>query len=266
VRLHARPVGLAIALTLLVAGLAAAPTRSQPAASQLALHASLTLVSDRAGTCPPGSPLSLECPARTGDGPAPGLGAVTEAYSYFVHGGPPLCSGINVKVLGYPVRWSVANQGEIEFAVAEAPQCMVPSPAVESVTQSFTVTGGTGIYAGASGSGTVARSVREKSDGTFRGFETWTGRLSVPGLDFDVTAPVLTGATNKTVKAKKRAKSARVSFQVTAQDDRDGALPVTCAPRSGSRFRIGTTRVACTATDSSANAGTARFTVTVKRR
>jgi HYR domain len=248
------------------AGPADTPSRSQTTTSQLDLHAVLRLVSDLTGTCPPGSPESLECPARTGDGPAPGLGAVTEAYSYFVHPGPPLCSEGNEKVLGYPVRWVVATKGEIEFAVAAAPQCIVASDAVENATQSFTVTGGTGIYAGASGSGTVARAVGLSSVGrTFRGVETWTGTLSVPGLDFDVTAPVLTGVANKTVKAKKGAKSARVTFQVTAQDDRDGALPVACKPRSGSRFPIGRTVVKCAATDSSANTASASFKITVKR-
>src|SRR4029453_2936953 len=101
-------------------------------------------------------------------------GAVTEAYSYFVHNGPPLCSEGNEKVLDYPVRWVVANRGEVEVAVAGAPRCIVASPAVESVTQSFTVTGGTGIYAGASGRGTVARALGASSDGSFRGLEPRT--------------------------------------------------------------------------------------------
>ena len=87
----------------------------------------------------------------------------------------------------------------------------------------------------------------------------------MPGLDFNITPPVLTGATNKTVKAKKGAKSARVTFQVTAQDDKDGALSATCLPRSGSRFRIGRTVVNCTATDTSANTTNASFRVTVRR-
>jgi hypothetical protein len=242
---------------------AAAPTRSQPTASQLDLRARLTLVSDLTGTCPPGSPESLECPARTGDGPAPGLGAVTEAYSYFVHRGPPLCSGEDERVLGYPVRWVVANKGEIEFALAPAPQCMVPSPAVESVTQSFTVTGGTGIYAGASGSGTVARALGPSSGSTFRGVETWTGTLSVPGLDFDVTAPTISGASNKVVKVK-TARRARVSYSVTGSDAVDGTVPVTCTPPSGSRFKVGKTRVSCSATDNSGNSATTKFTVTVR--
>ena len=255
-----------LALALVVCfGLLAATAESQPTTSQLALHATLRLVSDLAGQCSPGSPKSLECPARTGEGPAPGLGAVTEAYAYLVHRGPPLCSGDDERVLGYPVRWVVANKGEIEFTLAEDPRCIPPSPAVETVGQSFTVTGGTGIYAGASGSGTVTRALGPSTGSTFRGFETWTGTLSVPGLDFNIAPPVLTGATNKTVKAKKGAKSARVTFQVTAQDDKGGALSATCLPRSGSRFRIGRTVVNCTATDTSANTTNASFRVTVRR-
>jgi len=246
-----------------VVGVAATPSHSQATSSQLDLHAVLKLVSDLTGTCPPGSPSSLECPARTGDGPAPGLGAVTEAYSYLVHDGPPLCSQGNVKVLDYPVRWVVANKGEIDFALAAVEQCIAASDAVENATQSFTITGGTGIYAGASGSGSVARAVGF-SGSTFRGSETWTGTLSVPGLDFDVTAPVLTGATNKTVKARKGAKRVRVTYSVTARDAVDGAVVASCAPRSGSLFKVGMTSVSCSASDKSANTGTARFRVTVR--
>ena len=86
----------------------------------------------------------------------------------------------------------------------------------------------------------------------------------MPGFEFDTTPPTLTGAMNKTVRARKRAKIARVTFRVTAQDDRDGARPVSCVPRSASRFRIGKTRVQCSAVDTSGNSATARFTVTVR--
>ena len=49
----------------------------------------------------------------------------------------------------------------------------------------------------------------------------------------------------------------RVTFRVTPQDDRDGALPVTCSTRSGSMFRIGRTCVTCSATHSSASSAAA---------
>jgi len=68
------------------------------------------------------------------------------------------------------------------------------------------------------------------------------------------------------VRAPKGAKTARVTFKVTARDGVDSAVPVACQPRSGSRFRIGRTTVRCEATDSSGNTGKAAFTVTVKRR
>jgi hypothetical protein len=159
----------------------------------------------------------------------------------------------------------VARKGEIDVATPDTP--CVPILVAEWQIRPFTVTGGTGIYAGASGSGTLTPSLGSLTSQGRTGTETWTGTLMVPGLEFDLTAPTLTGATNKTVKAQKGAKSARVTFRVTAQDDRDGgALPVSCSPRSGSAFRIGKTRVTCHASDTSANSVKASFTVTVKRR
>ena len=89
---------------------------------------------------------------------------------------------------------------------------------------------------------------------------------SIGGLEFDTTAPVLHGARNKLVAAPRGAKRALVRYALTAKDDVDGAVPVSCRPKSGSRFRIGRTRVSCSATDSSANTGTASFAVLVKPR
>jgi hypothetical protein len=57
---------------------------------------------------------------------------------------------------------------------------------------------------------------------------------------------------------------ARVVFNVTARDDRDGTLPVACTRRSGSLFKIGKTRVTCSSSDRSANTAKASFTVTVR--
>ena len=87
------------------------------------------------------------------------------------------------------------------------------------------------------------------------------------GLTFDLTAPTLNGAAPKTVRvAKKGAKNARVTFKVTATDDVDGTLPVSCQPRSGSQFKVGRTTVRCEATDTSGNGAKAAFAVTVKAR
>lgn len=95
--------------------------------------------------------------------------------------------------------------------------------------------------------------------------DTWTGTLTVPGLDFDITPPSLTGAVSKILRAPRGAKRMRVRYRVTAEDEVDGAVPAICTPRSGSFFKLGRTRVTCSATDSSGNTRDARFTVTVRR-
>jgi HYR domain len=57
----------------------------------------------------------------------------------------------------------------------------------------------------------------------------------------------------------------RVSYSVTATDATDGTVAATCLPKSGSLFPVGRMTVTCNADDSSGNAMTARFVVTVKR-
>ena len=78
--------------------------------------------------------------------------------------------------------------------------------------------------------------------------------------------PKLSGAVAKTVRAAKGATGARVTFEVTATAGDGGDLPVSCQPRSGSRFPLGKTFVQCLATDAVGSTATADFTVTVKRR
>jgi HYR domain/Abnormal spindle-like microcephaly-assoc'd, ASPM-SPD-2-Hydin/HYDIN/CFA65/VesB-like, Ig-like domain len=55
-----------------------------------------------------------------------------------------------------------------------------------------------------------------------------------------------------------------VSFRVRAIDQRDGRVGVRCAPISGSFFRIGSTRVTCSAHDRSGNRAVRRFRVVVR--
>jgi hypothetical protein len=138
---------------------------------------------------------------------------------------------------------------------------------VEDGPFEFTVTGGAGKYAGASGSLSYTAYVSALDGacqcGTAR--DTWTGTLTVPGLDFDLTPPTFAGAVSKTVRAPKGRKRMRVRYVVTAKDAIDGAVSVACEPRSGSWFKLGRTRVACSATDGSGNSSRAQFTVTVRR-
>ena len=236
---------------------------SEAAAGTLNLQALLRLVS-RLGACPPGVSATA-CAERTGEGLVPGLGNISEAYIFVADVGPPPCPEGLGKTRESSVRFVVATKGEIHFTLAEGAGC-VGQELVRTQTQTFTVTAGTGIYSGASGSGTVERGLGGETGVGRIGQEAWKGSLNVPGLDFDTTPPALSGAVSKTVRARRGVKRVRVTYTVTARDDVDGALPATCRPTSGSRFRIGRTVVTCSATDTSGNVQTAKFTITVRRR
>ena len=250
---------LATSLATVAFSVTAAPS-ARSAARTLNLLGTLQLVST-ALPCPPEAPPdATECRARTGRGVVRGLGSVSESYLWSFRIGPPTCPAYVGKPLATTGRIVVTGKGEIHFALADGARCVDIEP-VRNEPQAFTITGGTGPYAAASGSGTVERAV-----GGGVGMERWTGTLVVPGVEFDVTAPTLSGATSKTVRAPKGAKRVRVAYNVTASDALDGQVPVTCAPASGSRFPIGRTAVSCSATDTSGNTGAAKFLITVKRR
>jgi hypothetical protein len=166
--------------------------------------------------------------------------------------------GCEVSVSG-PVL-QVANKGSFELSTTACWPFRLPTNVGPF---EFRVIGGSQAYAGASGTLTFVSSVFATPPGAR---DTWTGTLVAPGVEFDLTPPVLGGLRSRVVRAPKKAKRVRVRFTVTAQDGVDGRLPVTCAPRAGSFFRVGRTRVRCSAEDSSLNLATGSFTVTVKRR
>jgi hypothetical protein len=177
--------------------------------------------------------------------------------------GPPACPVGQAKPLAASAWLEVAGKGSIAVTFADQERC-VPDvgPAAQREPQELTISGGTGRFVAASGSG------RRKPEFIPAGPATdyWTGTLEVPGLTFDLAAPVLRGAVSKTVRAKRGASSARVTFDVTAIDRVDGAVAVSCKPASGSRFKVGQTTVRCNAIDSSANPARASFTISVKSR
>jgi hypothetical protein len=216
-----------------------------------------------ATACPPGAPGSVECYARTGKGMVRGLGSVDESSTYLVDDQPAGCDPDWVRLLPTTARLSVPGKGEIELRLAGSGCVARIAPRALRAEETFAITGGTGRYVGASGSGTYV-DVSYGPPG-LRGRDTWTGTLVVPGLDFDLTPPKLTGPNSKTVRVSRRVKRTRVAYAFTAQDDVDGAVPVTCRPRSGTWFRLGRTHVRCSAIDTSGNEGAAIFVVTVKR-
>jgi HYR domain len=219
----------------------------------------------RAG-CPAGTPsTTIECISFIGTENIPGLGRVTESYTKSFD--PSICPN---QVTSFKiVTLEVAGKGTIEVSM-EWPACGDPAalnPTGTTVVLAGTITQGTGKFAGASGNLKVTNHVNPPSTQVSGAMtDVWTGTIVVPGLDFDLTPPVLNGARNLVVKAPKKAKKVRVRYRLSAQDAVDGAVPVKCKPASGGRFKVGRTKVACTADDSSANRATARFTVTVIRR
>lgn len=80
----------------------------------------------------------------------------------------------------------------------------------------------------------------------------------------DVTPPVLSHIPADITREADGPGGAVVTFTLpAAEDNTDGAVPVTCNPASGSLFPIGITQVTCTATDASGNSTSATFNVTV---
>jgi hypothetical protein len=263
-------VGIVLAFTLITVATAVGPAASGPqaAAGTLDLQVTFRLVSNLIA-CPPDvlpadvPPDTTECRARTSTVSVRGLGTISLTYTWPLGVGPPTCAADFAKALAANGRLSVAGKGEITFTLAEGARCVrFGVDPVQNEPQEFTITGGTGVFAGAAGRGTVAK----RSIGGGVGSETWTGTLDVPALTFDLTPPTLSGANAKTVRVPKKAKTARVTFKVTATDDVDGSVRVSCQPKSGSRFKVGRTRVRCEATDTSANTAAASFTVTVRAR
>src|SRR5262245_55219921 len=248
-------------LATVVIACAAVPIASgagERSTGSLALGSALN-VSGGDTDCPSGAPPEADfCPHRAGGGPIPGLGFVSETYLYFVDTTPSGCSG--VRILRSTGQFAVTGKGIIQFDLGRVEQCV---PDLLKANQPFTITGGSGAYAGASGTGTVIHDLRE--DGlSVHGTDTWAGSLNVPGLTFDLAPPTLSGLVNRTSRARRGAKGVRVKYRVSARDLKDGSVPARCKPGSGTRFKVGRTVVKCSATDTSANTATGSFRVVVK--
>ena len=270
-------VAIVLGLTLIAAATVAAPAASERrvAAGSLDFQASFVLISTSV-PCPADvPPNTTECRALTVQPsyPVPGLELDTEStYTLPLGLGPPTCPR--------------ASASRSRPTAGSALQARERSPSHCPREHGAWIPRRRGRSRRSSRSPAAQdRSPRPPGEGRscedrflfLEGYpeaysETWTGTLTIPGLH--LTAPKLSGAVAKTVRAAKGAKSARVTFEVTATDNEGGDVPVSCWPRSGSRFPLGKTIVLCAATDSSSNWVTdfngntvsAAFTVTVKRR
>ena len=207
--------------------------------------------------CAAGTPATTLCFRNVGGGVVAGLGKVTTAYTLIYDNFGSACGHVHAEI---PIV--VPGKGEIDLAMRST-ACITPDDPGHFPASTVTVSGGSGLYANASGSGVLDTQSSHGAAGGI-GTHTWTATIDVVGLTFDTTPPQIAGATSKVVKTRLAA-GARVRYSVSATDATDGAVPAACRLKSGSVFRVGRTTVACSAVDGSGNTATARFVITVKR-
>lgn len=235
------------------------PAVRRPAVAGLSLDAVFIDAAELLPSCPSG--YSLDCFQFVDYSAIPGLGYVTDRHVLAIDWSDPSCTTVSVT----PVVLSVRGKGEIDATLDVAPPC-------DGLPVAYTITGGTGPFAGASGSGTFtpmfvgdAGSLYNDIIDMYWYSDEWIGTLDLPEYTPDTVPPVIKGATPRTVRVRRGVHRVVVRYHVRAYDAVEGRVPVTCMPRSGSVFKLGRTKVTCSASDSSANISTAHFTITVKR-
>jgi HYR domain len=150
--------------------------------------------------------------------------------------------------------WIFSDKGEIDYS-GRGNDCSSPPGCA------LTVTGGTGVFEGATGSGDVLIRPTTGVGGVAR----YTASLDIPKLSGLNTAPPrLSDVPSALTVSASRPAGARVSYAPVATASDGSSVPVVCTPASGSFFSLGETTVTCTATDSAGNTATGSFTVTVE--
>lgn len=193
--------------------------------------------------CPDGTPDSFVCIGQSGTVEVKGLGRVHVDLVHIVDPSNSACPKGTV-------TGDLTTPHGVLGVTGSAAGCVNTTFGLGTYGVSLSGSGG---FAGVSGSGTIGNA----------GIYLMNGTLHASSALFDVVGPTISGAVNRTVRTAVAA-GARVKFDVKAHDA-ESAVRVTCAPRSGSLFRVGVTRVNCRAVDSSDNVATRSFIVTVKR-
>jgi hypothetical protein len=206
--------------------------------------------------CAAGSPETMACYTATGQPAVPGLGRTELNLLDVIDRSDPAQRCEHWAVSG---SFVAGPRGSIAFT-GSSRGCVTWESAIG--TNSFSIASGSGNLGGATGSGVL--DFVGFSEASFTGRIHLTGTLSAPNYAFDTTPPTLSGIQDLVLRAKTK-RGARARFVITATDAVDGSVPVSCKPQSGSWLRTGTTRVTCTATDSSANTAQGSFTVRVRR-
>ena len=216
-----------------------------PVASGGATTASAGTLSSR--PCSPGSPAappvrpeapaSFECFAHEDGGAVRGLGTVTASYIYVVDTAPagavlPARSSSERRVHASSSQARARSDSASTIKRAATSPAAPPTSLSPSRSQAARQSG-----RGASGGGTVVHDIRFGPVGP--GMDTWMGTLVVPGLDFDVTPPTLSGVVNKTVRARKGVKRVRVTYR-----SRPATTSTASGPSRAGRARAAVSRSA----------------------
>ena len=211
----------------------------------------------RTAACETGSLELARCFIVEIAGRVPGLGHTVVRERVFQSG------DLDLDLCEPQVRYGtiVASRGTVDYVATgiDCPASRELNGGYRAVIARWTATGGTGIFAGVTGSG--QESVRPEGQ---RVFIHLHGTLDVPGARFDLEPPVFRSRPRAQTMRSRTPAVVRYS-QPVAVDAVDGAVSVSCSPRSGTRFAVGRTTVTCEAVDASGNTATARFVVLVRR-
>jgi hypothetical protein len=209
--------------------------------------------------CPPGKPVNIACVRFVGKGPIPGLGMATTTYVKTLESNGCAVTQFNDAVI------TIKGKGTLTLT-RPGKACGQTAPSKVGPLK-YTVASGTEAYERATGSLMFRSSVDAANFSCGpcgKASDAWSGTLTVPDLEFELTPPKIAGAKPMTVTAPKQAKGARVQYALTATDAIDGNVRVICRPPSGSLFKRGQTTVTCSATDADGNTAMTEFVVTVK--
>ncbi|HEV3472840.1 MAG TPA: DUF5011 domain-containing protein, partial [Actinomycetota bacterium] len=149
-------------------------------------------------------------------------------------------------------RGTIDNHGEINIGATG-------KLANEGFVNNYAVMNNAGVFEHTSGD------VRAHCGSLFTGNAIITGNAiagPAPRNWCDSNAPALDLPAPTTAEATGPA-GAAVSYHVIAKDDIDPSPSVVCTPASGASFALGTTSVACTASDYVGNSSSGNFNVTV---
>jgi hypothetical protein len=129
-----------------------------------------------AAACPPGTAANLLCAASVGSGKLSHVGKVTSSFLGIVDPAALAATGCTTEAATGTL--TASNGDQINVTDGNTVVCLT-SPTTGSVTGTFTVSGGTGRFADASGGGTFTATMTIGDNFVGTSTEIYTGSLSM---------------------------------------------------------------------------------------